>query len=83
VVQAIKQAGLDTFGKMRSVSDGLLTQEGVFYQNFGIPPVLTGFANPDCRIHAPDENLVLDNYIRGIKYGAAIFHRFAQLMPGP
>jgi acetylornithine deacetylase/succinyl-diaminopimelate desuccinylase-like protein len=80
VVQAIQQAGRDVFGRDRVDARGVPTQEGVFSMNFGIPPVLTGFANPDCRMHAPDENLVLDHYIRGIEYAAAIFHRFAEKM---
>jgi acetylornithine deacetylase/succinyl-diaminopimelate desuccinylase-like protein len=77
IVRAIRQAGLDVFGRERLSASGP-TQEGVFAMNFGTPPVLTGFANADCRIHAPDENLVLEYYIKGIEYAAAIFHRFAE-----
>jgi acetylornithine deacetylase/succinyl-diaminopimelate desuccinylase-like protein len=77
VVRAIRQAGLDVFGRERLSASGP-TQEGVFAANFGTPPVLTGFANADCRIHAPDENLVLEYYLKGIEYAAAIFHRFAE-----
>jgi acetylornithine deacetylase/succinyl-diaminopimelate desuccinylase-like protein len=79
VVGAIQQAGRDVFGRERLSAAGP-TQEGVFAMNFGTPPVLTGFANADCRIHAPDENLVLEYYIKGIEYAAAIFHRFGQMM---
>jgi len=54
--------------------------ENVIYGNFGIPNVLTGFSNPDCHIHAPDERLSIDYYMKGIKYGAAIMQAFAEEM---
>ena len=52
--------------------------ENVIFGHFGIPNVLTGFANADCHIHAPDERLSLDYFIKGIKYGAAIMEEFAR-----
>jgi acetylornithine deacetylase/succinyl-diaminopimelate desuccinylase-like protein len=79
LVRAIQQAGIDAFGEKQNRLFNAPTQEGVFYQNYNIPPVLTGFANPDCNIHAPNENLKISNYIKGIQYTAAIFHRFSQI----
>jgi acetylornithine deacetylase/succinyl-diaminopimelate desuccinylase-like protein len=78
LVRAIRQAGLDVLGVERVVDWGIPTAEGVFAQGFRIAPVLTGFANPDCHIHAADENLVLDYYLKGIEYAAAIFFRYAE-----
>ena len=31
------------------------------------PPILLGFANPDCRAHAPNEFMRLGNYETGIR----------------
>ncbi len=53
------------------------TAEGVFAESFGIPPVLTGFANPDCRVHSPDENVDIECYLRGVEYAAAVLFRLA------
>ncbi len=78
LVQAIRQAGADVFGQGWVAGRRGPTAEGVFAQHLGIPPVLTGFANPDCRIHAPDENLDLEYYVKGIEYTAAIFFRLAE-----
>ena len=40
--------------------------------------VLTGFANPGANLHAPDENIHVENYIKGIKYAAAIMENFSK-----
>jgi hypothetical protein len=37
-----------------------------------MPTVLTGFAQPDCNLHAPNESISISAYIDGIKYAAAI-----------
>ena len=78
---AIRQAGADVFGQGWVAGQRGPTAEGVF-AHLGIPPVLTGFANPDCRIHAPDENLDLKYYVKGIEYTAAIFFRLAEARAG-
>ena len=53
-----------------------MSAEGTILKHVWIPCVLTGFAQPDCNLHAPNENIHLDHYIRGIKYAAAIMARF-------
>ena len=83
LVGAIRRAGVDAFGGRWVAEAGRPSAEGVFSDGFGIPPVLTGFANPDCAIHAADENLVLEHYFRGIEYAAAIFVRFGETAAAP
>ncbi len=39
------------------------------------PVADTGVGYPDSRIHAPNENIRVDDFIRGIKHVAAIIHR--------
>jgi acetylornithine deacetylase/succinyl-diaminopimelate desuccinylase-like protein len=44
---------------------------------FGVPAVGTGVGNADSNNHAPNENIVVDDYIQGIKHMAWVFHHFA------
>lgn len=53
-----------------------VSAEGAILKHVWIPCVLTGFANPGCNLHAPDENIHVDKYIQGIKYAAAIMEHF-------
>jgi hypothetical protein len=43
-----------------------------------MPTVLTGFAQPDCNLHAPDESIDLAYYIKGVKYAAAIMWEYGR-----
>jgi acetylornithine deacetylase/succinyl-diaminopimelate desuccinylase-like protein len=44
----------------------------------GIPTIMTGaVANPESRIHAPNESARLDDYFESIGYFARFFERFA------
>lgn len=78
IVRAIRRAGLDVFGADWEAERRGPTAEGVFAESLGIPPVLTGFANPDCRIHSPDENVDIEYYLKGIEYAAAVLFRLAE-----
>ena len=55
-----------------------VSAEGAILKHVWIPCVLTGFANPGCNLHAPDENIHVDKYIQGIKYAAAIMDHFGR-----
>ncbi len=46
-------------------------------QRWGIPVVGTGVGNVASRAHAPNENILVEDYIEGIKHMAAIFQAFA------
>jgi acetylornithine deacetylase/succinyl-diaminopimelate desuccinylase-like protein len=46
-------------------------------QKFGIPAVSTGVGNAESNNHAPNENVVIEDYIQGIKHIASIMERFA------
>jgi acetylornithine deacetylase/succinyl-diaminopimelate desuccinylase-like protein len=43
----------------------------------GLPVVLAGFANSDDHAHSPNENMVLDNYERGIRAIAYLWDELA------
>jgi len=48
-------------------------------QKFGIPAVSTGVGNAESNTHAPNENIVVADYVQGIKHIALIMERFASL----
>jgi acetylornithine deacetylase/succinyl-diaminopimelate desuccinylase-like protein len=75
VAGAIERAAARVFGAPPLVMG--LSAEGTILQHVPMPLVLTGFSNADCNLHAPNENIVIDDYIRGIKYAAAIYAEFA------
>jgi acetylornithine deacetylase/succinyl-diaminopimelate desuccinylase-like protein len=75
VAGAIERAAARVFGAPPLVMG--LSAEGTILQHVPMPLVLTGFSNADCNLHAPNENIVVDDYIRGIKYAAAIYAEFA------
>jgi len=74
MAQAVIAAAHDVWGEPPIV-DGV-SAEGTILKHVWIPCVLTGFANPGANLHAPNENIRIDDYLRGIKYAAAIMHRF-------
>ncbi|MBV9168711.1 MAG: M20/M25/M40 family metallo-hydrolase [Chloroflexi bacterium] len=45
---------------------------------FGVPAIGMGVGNADSNNHAPDENILIDDYIEGIKHAIWVMHRFAQ-----
>jgi acetylornithine deacetylase/succinyl-diaminopimelate desuccinylase-like protein len=45
---------------------------------FGVPTVGMGVGNADSNNHAPNENILITDYIEGIKHAAWVIHRFAR-----
>lgn len=74
MAQAVITAALQVWGKMPIVNG--VSAEGTILQHVWIPCVLTGFANPGANLHAPDENIRVEDFLRGIKYAAAIMYAF-------
>jgi len=48
-----------------------------FIATLGLPTADCGIGYPDARIHAPDENIRIDDFLRGAKAIAALIGRFA------
>ncbi len=76
ISQAIIAAAHEVYGEAPIVNG--VSAEGAILRHVWIPCVLTGFANPGCNLHAPDENVVVARYIQGIHYAAAIMERFGR-----
>jgi acetylornithine deacetylase/succinyl-diaminopimelate desuccinylase-like protein len=45
---------------------------------FGVPAVSTGIGNPQSNAHAPNENIVVADYLQGIKHMVLLFDRFGR-----
>lgn len=45
---------------------------------FGVPAVGMGVGNAESNNHAPNENIVISDYVEGIKHMVWVFHRFGQ-----
>lgn len=50
----------------------------ILCQNLGIPAVSVGVGNFASNNHAPNENVIIEDYIQGIKHMAAILEEFAK-----
>ena len=76
ISQAIIWAAETVFGAPPVING--VSAEGTILKHVWMPTVLTGFAQPDCNLHAPDENVDIEHYIKGIKYAAAIMWEYGQ-----
>jgi acetylornithine deacetylase/succinyl-diaminopimelate desuccinylase-like protein len=61
----------------RPIVNGV-SAEGTILKHVWIPCVLTGFASTGANLHAPDENIRIDHYLKGIKYAATIMEEFGR-----
>jgi acetylornithine deacetylase/succinyl-diaminopimelate desuccinylase-like protein len=80
-VEAVVQAARDACGKEPLVLPimNAAGNMGLFGTHFGVPIATSGVRYPDSRIHAPNENVRLDDFVMGIKHVAAIFARLGEL----
>jgi acetylornithine deacetylase/succinyl-diaminopimelate desuccinylase-like protein len=46
----------------------------------GVDSRLLGLANPDARIHSPDENMLLENFLGGIRMNRILLQELARTM---
>jgi acetylornithine deacetylase/succinyl-diaminopimelate desuccinylase-like protein len=79
-VQVVREAIRDAYGE-----DGIIvpTMAGTgplypFIKTLGLPTADCGIGYPDARIHAPNENIRIEDYRKGTKAIAALLERFAQ-----
>lgn len=55
-----------------------VSQEGTILRHVWMPTVFTGFAQPDCNLHAPNESVTISTYIKGIKFACAIMWEYGK-----
>lgn len=49
-----------------------------FIAHLGVPVAMAGISHPGGRVHAPNENVVIDNFVKGVKHTARIIVNFAE-----
>jgi acetylornithine deacetylase/succinyl-diaminopimelate desuccinylase-like protein len=76
IAQAVIRAAEAVFGGMPTVYG--VSTNGLIKVHVPHPAVLAGFSDPDCRLHAPNENIPVDRFIKGIKFAATIMELYAQ-----
>lgn len=78
MVKASLESAEEIYGMKPSVyrnSPGT-TAMGTFCGPTGIPAVSFGIDHAESNIHAPNENIYLEDYINGIKMTASVIHKF-------
>ena len=80
-VQMSIQAAEDVYG-LPPIVEPLIGGSGPlhpFIHVLGLPVVTSGCGYPDSRVHAPNENIRIHDFINGIRHTARIITRFAEL----
>ncbi len=49
-----------------------------FIAHLGVPVAMAGISHPEGRVHAPNENVLIENFVKGVKHTARIVLNFAQ-----
>lgn len=78
--KAAQEALQETFGKTP-----LLLRDGAsipivatFKKILGVDTLLLGLANPDCGMHSPNENMLLKNFLEGIRLNQTLLKKLAK-----
>jgi len=79
IAQAVIRAAESVFGGLPTVYG--VSTNGLIKVHVPHPAVLAGFADPDCRLHAPNENMPIDRLFKGIKFAATIMEEYARSSP--
>ncbi len=77
ISQAVIEAAELVYGYPPIVNG--VSAEGTILRHVWMPTVLTGFAQPDCNLHAPNESVSISTYIQGIKFAAAIMWAYGKM----
>ena len=78
-VEVVREAARQTYGVEPLVNPTIAGTGPLhpFIHTLGLPTADCGVGYPDSRIHAPDENIRLADFVRGTQHVAAILERFA------
>lgn len=79
-VAIIKQAIKDAYGQPGIIVPAMAGTGPLypFIKTLGVPTVDCGIGYPDARIHAPNENIRIEDYLAGTKAIAALLARFGE-----
>ena len=93
--QFVMAAFLDRIEKLNPIHNAIIAAQGVipyhipslggslpdyvYTQILGIPAFVVPYANADERNHAPNENIIIECFINGIRTGAALVEEIAKI----
>jgi acetylornithine deacetylase/succinyl-diaminopimelate desuccinylase-like protein len=80
-VQLSIRAAEDVYGKP-AIVEPLIGGSGPlhpFIHVLGLPVVTSGCGHPQSRVHAPNENIRIPDFINGIRHSARILYRFSTM----
>jgi acetylornithine deacetylase/succinyl-diaminopimelate desuccinylase-like protein len=77
---AAQEALRETFGREPALirEGGSIPIVQTFKDVLGVETLLLGLALPDCRVHSPNENFVLENYFAGSKLSRTLLRALAR-----
>jgi acetylornithine deacetylase/succinyl-diaminopimelate desuccinylase-like protein len=84
-LQMVVRTAADVYGRPQLVvpMSGGSGPNYLFVRDLGIPVATAGVGYPGNQVHAPNENLVLDNFVTGVRHTARIMREFATLEAAP
>jgi acetylornithine deacetylase/succinyl-diaminopimelate desuccinylase-like protein len=79
VAQAVLRAAAQVYDAPAQMIPSMAGTGPMYHlcERWGIPAVGAGVGNAQSRNHAPNENILVEDYLQGIKHIAAIFNEFA------
>ena len=82
-LQMVVRTATDVYGRPQLIvpMSGGSGPNYLFVQDLGIPVATAGVGYPGNQVHAPNENLVIDNFVSGVRHTARILTEFGA-MPG-
>lgn len=77
-LQLVVESARDVYGSPQRIVpfSGGSGPNHVFLHTLGLPIATAGVSYPEARIHAPNENLVIENFVTGVKHTARIMALF-------
>lgn len=81
IARAAIDSAADVYGMEPAVYMNLAGTTAMYdlCQDTGIPAVLFGVCNDDSRLHAPNENIFVKDYLDGIRMTAEVLRRFSEM----
>jgi acetylornithine deacetylase/succinyl-diaminopimelate desuccinylase-like protein len=76
-VQACADAAEATYGVKPAIYPNSPGSGPLYTLCQGIPAVMAGVAHANSRLHAPNENIYLEDYFEGIRFVGELIHRFS------
>jgi acetylornithine deacetylase/succinyl-diaminopimelate desuccinylase-like protein len=80
-LQMVVRSAAEVYGRPQLITpmSGGSGPSHPFVHDLGLPVATAGVGYPGNQIHAPNENLVIDNFVSGVRHTARIVAKFAEM----